>query len=227
MIYNSRIKIEIENTNDEKLISKIQSYWKVDDKGKYLFNVNEIGTSFSKKIKNHSKVQFDKGIFNEILVESSDRKELSNNIIIFNHQLEIEYENTGKKTLENDKTHRKDISDLFTKRKEKDIQSQTKLKSTYENNLDKQYRKLERLEFNCLLIIAYLYSKNEIVSVFSNKGFNWKSLNKLSSLGLLWMKRGFDNKIKEFIIHKPLRDRLISYIKNKGIDIYELEIHYM
>ncbi|XKW97341.1 hypothetical protein R8G64_02305 [Tenacibaculum maritimum] len=76
-------------------------------------------------------------------------------------------------------------------------------------------------------MIAHLQTKEKIVSMFTEKGFNWTALNELSNLGLLWMKRGFDNKIQDFVINKTLRNRLIAYIENNGIDIYVLETKFM
>lgn len=224
-LLESRIKKEIDITIDKNLTNLINLYWKINEKGEYDYKVNEIGKSIGYNAKKYSKIQFDKGIYCEKFVEIDNRTNLSENIHFFKYTLNKEFNTFLKKS--NDKTLRKDIKLLFQKRQENEIQSKNKLEITYTENLKKQYDKLNRLEFNCLLIIAELNTKDEIISVFTHKGFNWKSINNLDKLGLLWIKRDFDNKIQDFIIHKNLKNRLIDYICKKGIDIYELEINYM
>jgi len=223
---NDRIKVKIKNIDDEELASMIYLYWNVNEKGEYKFKVTEIGSSISHIAKEYSEVYFDKGIYEESLIKINNRGELIDCISKFKGELNNEFDNFIEVS-KNTKSLLNDVKILFDKRKEYERHHKEKLRNIYENNLKKQYNSLGRLERNCLFIVTSSKSKEELVSIFTNKGFNWNSLNKLSALGLLWMKRDFDNKIQEFIMHKDLKRRLKNHIAREGIDIYELEINYM
>ena len=224
-ILNDRIKIEIEQIDDNELFELISLYWKTDEKGEYEYKVSDLGSSIGYKARKFSKVVFDKGLHSEKLIQIKNRSDLSASINFFIYRLNIEFDLYLKKSQEI--SIRKDIKTLFIKREQSEIKSKNKLQWVYENSLSRNYKKLERIERNFLLIIAELNTKDEIISVFRSKGSNWTTLNKLSLLGFVFIQRGFDKKIQDFIMDTRLKERLITYIIKKGFDIYNLEIHYM
>ncbi|MFL0061475.1 hypothetical protein, partial [Tenacibaculum maritimum] len=210
-------------TNNDNLINNINSYWKLNSEDDFI--ENDLSSEIIEQVKQHSSVTFDKGFYEKSLVEIKNRASLLDAINFFKLKLEKEFKIYLQKS---DKKHLfKDINILYEKRKKYEESFKTKLEKASGNRevLKKVYN--NKLEFNCLLMIAHLQTKEKIVSMFTEKGFNWTALNELSNLGLLWMKRGFDNKIQDFVINKTLRNRLIAYIENNGIDIYVLETKFM
>ena len=225
--FNSRILVEFGENIEEKNKELIKTYWLLNNYGK--FKEDNSNYSNTEKAKKFSSVKFNNGIYQESLKEIESRIELLKEIDLFNEKLEKEFKINNEKSSNNETKLLNDVNTLFDLRKKFEKQSKDFLNKVAENEslLKKNFAEFHRIEFNSLYIIAKMPNKDKVVEVFTNKGFNWKSLNKLQKFGFLWMKRGFDKKIQEYIMSKTLKKRLVDSIEKEGKDVYELEINYL
>jgi hypothetical protein len=218
--FNARLILDIK-TKDEKKVNEIRLFWHINnkdyDKKNYEF--------LDDRLSGLCEVKFNNGIYKESFEKVENRFELTRCLNLFKRKLENEF-NIYKKSYEIKKIELlNDINNLFNKRLKDDKFSKDKLirNSTNEEEIKKLFYKSDKKEFNHLLAIANLKSKQEIVEFFTFKGFDWKPIGKLEKSGFLWLNRDFDNNILEYKINTTLRNRLINYTENTGIDIYNLE----
>ena len=218
--FNTRLILDIK-TKDEKIINEIRLFWYINNKT-YDKKIYEI---LDEKFSELFTVKFNIGIFKESLEKIESRFELTRCLNLFKRKLEKEF-NIYEKSQEIKKGELlDDIHNLFNKRLKDDNSSKNELlkTSTNDEEIRKLFYKPDKREFNHLLAIANLKSKKEIIEFFTFKGFDWKTINKLTKSRFLWLNRDFDNNVLEFKINSSLRNRLINYTEKTGTDIYNLE----
>ncbi|QVY66863.1 hypothetical protein [Polaribacter sp. Q13] len=218
--FNTRLTLDIK-TKDEKIVNKIRTFWFINNKTydqKNNYSLNE-------QLSQLCTVKFNNGIYKESLVKIESRFELTRCLNLFKRKLETEFYIYEKSQEIKRRELLKDIHNLFNQRLEDDKSSKNELLkgSNNEEEIRKLFYKSDKREFNHLLAIANLKSKQEIVELFTSKGFDWKPIDRLIKSQLLWLKRDFDNNVLEYKMNLSLRNRLINYTVNEGIDIYNLE----
>ncbi|CAM1371847.1 hypothetical protein TPENAI_61244 [Tenacibaculum litopenaei] len=211
--YNSRIKIKYD-TDNEKLIHDLNYYWKAKKR-------NNIPYSEVTPIK------FNIGIENNNFIEIKSRKKLEEekDKLLINIEKEFNLFQKSK----NKKKLLDDVKLLFEYRREFEERCLEKIRkiANDEYELKQANKKTKPTEFNILLVIAELYTKDKIMGFLRAKGFEWESIKNLEKNGLIFVKYNFNNKrILEFIIVESLRERLNNYIAKEGIDVYSLETIY-
>jgi hypothetical protein len=218
--FNTRLTLDIKTT-EEKIIKEIRFFWYINNKTYDKKNDEFLDEQLSKL----STVKFDNGIFKESLEKIESRFELTRCLNLFKRKLEEEFSIYEKSQEIKKGKLLDDIHSLFNKRLKDDNSSKNELlkTSTNEEEIRKLFYKPDKREFNHLLAIANLKSKKEIVEFLTLKSFDWKPIDKLTKSGFLWLNRDFDNNVLEYKINSSLRNRLINYTENTGIDIYNLE----
>ncbi|MFW5720819.1 MAG: hypothetical protein ACOCWW_00370 [Bacteroidota bacterium] len=225
-----QIYIEIKET-EERNKEILKKYWEIDDHGNFLNRPTDIKEQYGisipeirKLVKEYSYVTFDKGqceCGNPILIEVSSQQQLNEEVRDYK-KYDYAYPLKCEKCLKEEELKAQQLRE-----KEKQIErehfnekfeeAQKKLEIAFK---EERWRLLDDDEFDVLLVMARSKSKGQVFhTLFNGKDFHspegkevWKMINKLDSLGLIWINRDIKGSINDFYMIDSLRQSLLEYI---------------